>query len=423
MRATQVAFLLVALVGAPSQAQLGIPPLLPSTGPVISRTADAVGTGLSGKTNEIGRQLEQVRLERIDVLLRANHDTIERDINGAPARRGELLVVDPAPDVLAQLNRAGFELAEQRLLAGLGMTITRLNIPKGMSLVKAQQLVARLTPSSEVTADQLHFASGASGKIALPRERSLVAAPISEPVGFIDGAPGSATPVAAIQSFAFGDARASNHGSAVASLLSQAGVRWIYAADVYGSDPAGGGAFAIARALDWLVGQKVRVVSVSLVGPNNPVLARAIIAARSRGTTIVAAVGNDGPAAPPSYPASYPGVLAVTGVDGRNRALIEAGRALHLDYAAPGADMLAANAVGRMVKVRGTSFAAPLVAARAAAALQTIGGPAIVSILDREARDLGKRGPDSIFGRGLLCSECKIKHRITALCDFFTVHG
>ncbi len=42
---------------------------------------------------------------------------------------------------------------------------------------------------------------------------------------------------------------------------------------------------------------------------------------------IVAAVGNDGPSARPAYPASYPGVLAVTGVDGRNRALIEAGRA------------------------------------------------------------------------------------------------
>ncbi|WP_373289620.1 hypothetical protein [Sphingopyxis bauzanensis] len=32
---------------------------------------------------------------------------------------------------------------------------------------------------------------------------------------------------------------------------------------------------------------------------------------------IVAAVGNDGPAAPPAYPACYRGVLAVTGVDAR----------------------------------------------------------------------------------------------------------
>ena len=78
--------------------------------------------------------------------------------------------------------------------------------------------------------------------------------------------------------------------------------------------------------------------------------------------TIVAAVGNDGPAAPPAYPASYASVIAVTGVDGHDRALIEAGRALHLDYAAPGADMKAASAKGRAVAVRGTSFAVPFVA-------------------------------------------------------------
>ena len=408
MRTAYIALFLAGAIAAPSQAQLGLPPLLPVPGEVLNRTTAAVGTTLGSTTGQIARQLEQLRLDRIDSLVRSNRGTIERDITGAPARRGELLLLDAAPSVLAQLKLAGFAPAEQRQLAGLEFTVTRLNIPKGMSLVSAQQLVARLAPSSEVTADQLHFASGASGKIALHRGRSLIPTPITEPVGVIDGAPGRATPVAAIKSFASGDARANNHGSAVASLLSRAGVRRIYAADVYGGDPAGGGAFAIARALDWLVGQKVRVISVSLVGPANPVLARAIAAARARGTTIVAAVGNDGPAAPPSYPASYSGVLAVTGVDGRNRALIEAGRALHLDYAAPGADLLAANAAGRMVKVRGTSFATPLVAARAAAALQSGESPTIVSILDREARDLGKRGPDTVFGRGLLCGECKI---------------
>ena len=119
---------------------------------------------------------------------------------------------------------------------------------------------------------------------------------------------------------------------------------------------------------------------------------------------MVAAVGNDGPAAPPAYPASYPGVIAVTGVDGRNRALIEAGRATHLDYAAPGADMLAVNAAGKWVRVRGTSYAAPLVAARAAAALS---GDNVTAALDREAVDLGRKGPDSTYGRGLLCGSCR----------------
>lgn len=181
-------------------------------------------------------------------------------------------------------------------------------------------------------------------------------------------------------------------------------MRRIAVADVYGADPAGGNALAISRALDWLIGLRTRVISISLVGPNNPLLAQAIAAARRRGTLVVAAVGNDGPAAPPTYPASYPGVIAVTGVDGRNRALIEAGRALHLDYAAPGADMVAANAAGRWVRVRGTSYAAPLVAARAAAVLSSDGA---IAALDREAVDLGRKGADSTYGRGLLCGSCR----------------
>ena len=55
-----------------------------------------------------------------------------------------------------------------------------------------------------------------------------------------------------------------------------------------------------------------KVVTISLVGPRNAVLERAIGAAQRKGVVVVAAVGNDGPAAPPAYPASYDGVVAVT---------------------------------------------------------------------------------------------------------------
>jgi subtilisin family serine protease len=181
-------------------------------------------------------------------------------------------------------------------------------------------------------------------------------------------------------------------------------VRHVLVADVYGTDPAGGSALAIVRGLDWLVGAGAKVVSISLVGPRNAALQAAIAAVRRKGMVVVAPVGNDGPAAPPAYPASYPGVLAVTGVDGHGRALIEAGRALHLDYAAPGADIRGRDKDGKTVRLRGTSYAVPLVAARAAAAVER--GPSWETVLDREAVDLGPKGPDAQFGRGLLCRDC-----------------
>ena len=111
---------------------------------------------------------------------------------------------------------------------------------------------------------------------------------------------------------------------------------------------------------------------------------------------VVAAVGNDGPAAPPAYPASYPSVVAVTGVDGRGRLLPEAGRARHVDFAAPGADMNAARSDGGKGRVRGTSFAAPLVAGRLFANGSLNG-------LVTEA----KPGSGKAFGHGIVCGNCR----------------
>jgi len=68
--------------------------------------------------------------------------------------------------------------------------------------------------------------------------------------------------------------------------------------------------------------------------------------------------------------------------------------------------MLAANAAGQWRSVRGTSFATPLVAARAARALSDR-GVQWRAALDGEARDLGRKGPDPVFGRGLICGLCR----------------
>ena len=120
---------------------------------------------------------------------------------------------------------------------------------------------------------------------------------------------------------------------------------------------------------------------------------------------MVAAVGNDGPAAAPLYPAAYPGVVAVTGVDGHRRILPEAGRGSHVDFAAPAADVSAAGLSGGYVTVRGTSFAAPVVAARLARWLPSP-DPAeargAVEALGRQAIDLGAPGLDPIYGRGFV---------------------
>mgnify|MGYP001599972827 CR=1 FL=1 len=393
------------LIAVPVAAQLlpGVAlPQVPVAGPVTQGLEQTLDRPLE-TIRESAEQLVQARTDRIDELLRRQREFVEPDANGEPAVRGELLLVDPDAATLTAARGAGFAEAGTDRLGSLGMSVTRLQVPRGLSLAEAQRRLLRIAPGAELAADNLHFQSGGVGLQAAAA--SVGASPIvATPVGVIDGAPGKGESVAALRGFAKGAPLASNHGSAVVSLLQGAGAAHVLAADVYGSDPAGGSALAIVRALDWLAGAGARVVSISLVGPRNAALAKAIEAVRGKGVVVVAAVGNDGPAAPPAYPASYPGVLAVTGVDGRQRPLIEAGRALHLDYAAPGADIRGRNKAGKWASLRGTSFAAPLVAARAAAALES--GGAWEAELNREALDLGPKGPDAQFGRGLLCRGC-----------------
>jgi hypothetical protein len=398
--------LLAVLVAVPAAAQLG----LPGTPQVGLPRVELPDTSLPGAIDDLTGEVERVaaraleiRHERIERLLRRHGDVIEIDRLGEPARRGELLLTDPGEAQLESARRAGFEVSGTESLAELDITIVRLTVPAGMKLAEAQSLLEQRTPGLQVEADHLHFQSGAVVGAAAVQAASATAA-IATPVGVIDGAPGKGTPVSAQRGFAKGAPLASDHGSAVASLLSGVGVRRVLVADVYGSDPAGGNALAIARAIDWLAQNRARVVTISLIGPRNAVLEKAVARARGKGMIVVAAVGNDGPAAPPAYPASYPGVVAVTGVDGRLRPLLEAGRALHLDYAAPGADIRAANKGGKRVKVRGTSYAAPLVAARVAAALDRGGNWR--ATLDGEAQDLGPTGADDRFGRGLVCRGC-----------------
>jgi hypothetical protein len=405
------------LAGGSAGAQLlpGPPvvPTLPDVGGTVERVGrigddalDRVGEGLPRDA----RRLLDLRADRLRDLVRTHPDRLEMTDEG-PAVRGEVIAIDPDPATLVAVREAGFEVLAQDDIEGLGLAATRLRPPRRWSVERALSRLRRIAPEGEFAANHLHLPSGgaaavAAGSAALAQGEGAVRAS----VGIVDGgvaAHPALTGRIRQRGFASGAPRASAHGTAVASLV--AGTRPVrgaapgvslLAADIYGRDPAGGNALALARALGWLTASGVKVAVVSLVGPSNPLVARAVEAARRRGLHIVAAVGNDGPAAPLAYPASYPGVIAVTGVDARGRVLIEAGRARNLDYAAPGADMAAARPGGGLAAVRGTSYAVPLVAGRLAAHL---GAADPIAALDREAEHRGRRG----YGRGLVCGPCR----------------
>ena len=120
---------------------------------------------------------------------------------------------------------------------------------------------------------------------------------------------------------------------------------------------------------------------------------------------ITAAVGNAGPSAGPRFPAGYGPVIAVTAVDGDAQVYRRAVSGPHVDLAAPGVNVWTAASISGGRPKTGTSFAAPFVTA--ALALMrgqnpNLTGAEAVAALARDARDLGAKGRDKVFGHGLI---------------------
>ena len=169
----------------------------------------------------------------------------------------------------------------------------------------------------------------------------------------------------------------------------------------------------VAQALDWMIGEKVQVVNLSLGSASDAVLGAVVTKSLGAGLVLVAAAGNGGPLAAPSYPAAYPGVIAVTAVDAQKRLYVRANRGAYVAIAAPGVDVWVPLAVNdsKGKYMSGTSFASPFVAAAVAQAIArgTASQPktaaptsaqSILQTLCSKAADIGPKGPE--VGCGLL---------------------
>lgn len=122
----------------------------------------------------------------------------------------------------------------------------------------------------------------------------------------------------------------------------------------------------LARAIDAAIDRKADVINLSIAGPRDPLIGRLVRQALSRGIVVVAAAGNDGPNAPPRYPAAYDGVIAVTATDPKNQPYADGAQGSHIAVAAPGVDVRATVSEGVVGYVTGTSVAAAQVSGVAA---------------------------------------------------------
>jgi hypothetical protein len=164
--------------------------------------------------------------------------------------------------------------------------------------------------------------------------------------------------------------------------------------------------FEISQAVEDATKMDVDVINMSLAGKGETtVLREAVMNAFKKNILIVASAGNQHVPTDHIYPASYPGVLTVTGTEQTNVPIAIANYGWAVDLSAPGASILSTHLNNQYKAMRGTSMATPFVSG--AAALLKVTYPHLDAITTRQhllhtAVDIKDRGYDQWTGRGII---------------------
>lgn len=346
---------------------------------------------------------------------------VELDDGWRAIERQWLMLSDE--ESLQKLQLAGVKLLEQQEYKALGLSLIRFTVPAELD---SKAALAKILSSAQLaTLDRNHvFASQTATQAPTATNTQVKQAAMCNDnltIGMLDTAiqldhPALAQATIISQDFVTNnDSSPRLHGTAIAGLLVGQSAQLnpllphakLFAASVFyrQSDYAQGATMLhLVEGLNWLAAQNVKVVNMSLAGPDNQILALVIQKLSAKNMLIVAAAGNEGPAAPAMYPAAYPQVLAVTASDEHHQIYRWANQGDYIDFAALGVNVLSAKAGGGEGRESGTSMASPVVAAAVACVYEQFGGQQelILAYLAQQAVDLGARGKDPIFGAGLI---------------------
>lgn len=336
----------------------------------------------------------------------------------------EVLVVTAsmvaAKEAAQALERFGMRLIRRRSLNNLGFVLSAFRVPEDRAVSDVLAELRRALPEAWVDVNH-HYRWQADARSSRPRTyaRALMNWPVEPPacshdrrLGLIDTGVAPQHPAlseARIESRSFLPAgiepSARDHGTAIAALLvGGADTEYtglipnarLYAASVYHEMDDEGVTTTSERivlALDWLIGNEVEVINLSLAGNHSLILELAVRRVHESGVRMIAAAGNDSRDKAPVYPAEYSQVIAVTAVDSETVIYDKASHGDYIEFAAPGVDVWTASARGGRY-VSGTSFAVPFVSAAVLLAEP--------SRLQELARDLGDPGRDPVYGHGLV---------------------
>jgi len=401
---------------------------------VVEQDLGVLENGLGQAVEDVGAAAERaVRgADAVDNGAQAATETFVAGVDEVGrAAEGQIWVILVPTEHVDRIEGWGFNIRLRRALTGLDRVLLRVAAPEDRDIAQAALDLALDAPGTTVDFNHVYTPSadedsGSSREPAVAR-RAMTAAESAPAltIGIIDSAVAithatfDGAEILQQDFIPFEAPRPLTHGTAVASILvgkngvlrKSARLSRLHAATVFFTDDTGNPIAtteSLVAALAWHAAEGIDVVNMSLAGPPNRVLETAIAAASERGMLIVAAVGNNGPAGEPLYPAAYASVVGVTAVDSANRIYRYANRGRHVMFAAPGVRIKVADSDGGYATESGTSMAAPYAAAiiaQACAVEAAQSNSGVLAALKSAAIDLGAKDFDDVFGYGLIASE------------------
>lgn len=177
------------------------------------------------------------------------------------------------------------------------------------------------------------------------------------------------------------------------------------------NDQGSGTYAAVADGIAWAGTHGAKVLSMSLGGPSSSqAIEDAVKVALANDVVVVAAMGNSGPNAGPSYPAAVKGVMGVAATDSKDAIASFSQTGTHNSVAAPGVNILSTfpahpNGIGQQNygSISGTSMACPYVSGLATLLRglhPEFTAQQVRERIEKTADDKGAAGYDKVFGNG-----------------------
>lgn len=392
----------------------GVGEILPSAaiGNTLNQTLESVGNIASAVPGVVQLPIDVRPARPIDL------DRIGGDL----VVRNEWVVLVPAARA-ADVESLDVEIVERIDLVGADETLFTVGLTATAATTEA--IEAELTSLGAETFDRNHVFRGAAEPEDSTASKSADKAafiPSATPgtlrIGLIDTDLDEFHPaLSGLQLYeadfvSMGDLRPQTHGTAVASILarqSKVKAPELLAASAFflsNDGTTGATSSSLIEAIDWLHANGASVINISLIGPPNRALEAVIASRQKQGVIFVAAVGNEGPASGPLYPAAYDGVVGVTAVDIVGKVYRWANRGAYVDVAALGVDVAVAKPGGTEARNSGTSFAAPIVTAYLGGWSQTSRAqPGSTEGLIRASAKSESGEWDDVYGYGILSAE------------------